>query len=160
MQHARGYTIGPLSLIVPAEPHDVLVYAFVSGKPSSPFVMIADSNSNRVPDSFTLGDQQGRYATLEDTNEDHFFDRVSMATESSTNTITLMDKNYDGRVDYQMGPGNVIRKIGTITFTDASTFDLDDDGRITSKESWRRVSNHGLESTGAPPAAGTPETHP
>ncbi|MGD9687458.1 MAG: hypothetical protein AB7U43_10850 [Desulfobacter sp.] len=24
----------------------------------------------------------------------------------------------------------------------------------------KRMSNHGLESTGAPPAAGTPETHP
>jgi len=40
------------------------------------------------------------------------------------------------------------------TFTAATIFEIID--RLDAK----RKANHGLESTGAPPAAGTPETHP
>ncbi len=104
LRHARAVGAGPFAVITPASGTNVLALICPKDEPNFPFILLLDDSKNGVVDSITIADRQSRSVSLYDRTEDGIWNQLMYSTGSTSNPITVVDRNMDGTFDVRLGP--------------------------------------------------------
>lgn len=104
IKKARCYNFGQLQIIVPFDKGErMLAMICMNKKPFEPLIFVNDFNSDGRIDTIWLMDKYKRCFEIIDKNDDAIWDNYSFSADISTNTITYIDVNMDGKFDFEFG---------------------------------------------------------